>query len=904
MTIRNLERMFEPRSVALIGASRKPGSVGAALARNLLGSGFEGPVMPVNPRYEAIEGVLAYPDVASLPLTPDLAVIATPPPTVPGLIAELGRRGTRAAVVISAGFAEAEGGARLQQALLDAARPHLLRIVGPNCIGLLVPRLGLNASFAPVMPAAGGIAFVAQSGAVATAVLDWAHARGIGFAHVVALGDMADVDFGDLLDWLARDPETTSILLYIEAVRHGRKFMSAGRAAARTKPVVVVKAGRRGAGARAARSHTGALAGSDAVYDAAFRRAGMLRVLQLEELFDAVETLATAPPPRGDRLAIVTNGGGLGVLAADALVEGGGRLSELSPETLARLDAALPPIWSHGNPVDVVGDAGPERYADALRAVLDDPGVDATLALFCPTAIASPKETARATAEVAASRPGAPLLASWLGGAAAEEARPVFAEHCVPSYATPEQAVRGFLQLVCWRRSQEILMETPPSIPEGFVPGTERARETVRAALAAGREWLDAGEVAAVLEAYGVEAVAQQLAGTAEEAAALAAQIGGPVALKIRSPDVVHKSEVGGVELDVPPEAVRARAETLAARLARAQPGARLTGFVVQPMVHRPGSIELIAGAAADAVFGPVILFGQGGTATELVGDRALALPPLNRRLADELISRTRIGRLLPGGRGRPAADRDALALALVRVAQLVCDVPEIVELDVNPLLADARGVIALDARVRAAPFEGEPESRLAIRPYPKELEERLPFEGRSLLLRPIRPEDEPALRSAFAKLTPDEIRMRFFVPLKALSHGLAARLTQLDYDREMALVLIDPGASGGEDLFAVVRLFADPDHERAEFAILVRHDRTGRGLGRLLMERLIAYARSRGIREVFGDVLQENGAMRRLCQTLGFRERRTTTDRGVVRVTLPLAERPGGGRAPARARR
>jgi acetyltransferase len=890
LTIRNLDRLLEPRSVVLVGASRTEGSVGAALVRNLAGGGFVGRLMAIHPEAGGDFGMPTYPDVASLPEAPDLAVIATPAGAVPGLVAELGARGTRAAVVISAGFADAASrrGGELQQALLHAARPHLLRVLGPNCIGLLVPRSGLNASFAPVTPKAGGIAFVAQSGAVATAVLAFAHARGIGFSCVASVGDMADVDFGDLLDWLALDPRTEAILLYVEALRNGRKFLSAARAAGRGKPVLVVKAGHSQAGAHAVRSHTGALAGTDAVYDAAFRRAGMLRVGQLEDLFDAVETLASVAPPAGDRLAIVTNGGGLGVLASDALADGGGRLAALAPATLARLAAALPAAWSGGNPVDLLGDAGPERYAAALAAVLEDPGVDAVLAIHCPTGVGAAAESARAVAEAAAAHPGVPVLASWPG--AADASQRVFAERRVASYATPEQAVRAFLRLHAWRRNRELLMETPPSIPEHFAPDPARARAAARGALAAGREWLDAAEVAEVLAAYGIEAAPLHLAGSPAEAASIAAELGAPVALKVRSPDVLHKTDVGGVALDVPPSAVAAEAEALLARVAAARPGARLEGLAVQPMVHRPGAFELIVGAATDPVFGPVILFGHGGTATELLGDRALALPPLNLCLARELIGRTRIGRLLAGWHGRPGADEDAVALTLIRVAQLVADVAEIGELDLNPLLADARGVLSLDARIRAAPWQGAPEARLAIRPYPKELEEPVSLEdGRKLLLRPIRPEDEPSLRRGFAKLTLEEIRLRFFVPLRGLSHGLAARLTQLDYDREMALVLTEPGAAGTTEIYGVVRLTADPDLERAEFALIVRHDMTGRGLGSLLLRRLVEYARARGIGELYGDVLQDNAPMLRLSRRLGFRETWNAGEGGILRVSRAL---------------
>jgi acetyltransferase len=887
LSIRNFERLFRPRSVALVGASRDEGSVGAVLARNLLRAGFDGPVMPVNPNHAAIEGVLAYPDVASLPIVPDLAVIATPAETVPGIVAELAARGTRAAVVVSAGFGEGgrEAGAALQRALLAAARPHVLRIVGPNCLGVAVPKRGLNATFARLAPAPGRLAFVAQSGAVVTSVLDWAQAQGVGFSHVVSLGDMADVDFGDMLDWLANDVETTAVLLYVEAVTHARKFMSAGRAAARSKPVLVVKAGRNPEGARAAATHTGALAGSDAVYDAALRRAGMLRVWGLEDLFAAVQTLGLAERPRGDRLAIVSNGGGLGVLATDALIQEGGRLAELSPETHAALDAALPPTWSHANPVDLVGDAGAERYAAALGPLLRDPGVDAVLVIHCPTAVVSPTKVARAVIEAGRGERRAALLASWVGDPAGREARRLLGEAGIPSHPTPELAVRAFMELVSFRRNQESLMQTPPSVPEAFSPDPARARAAVARALAAGRSWLGPDELGELLAAYGIPHVQTVFAASPAEAAACARRLGGSVALKLVSPDVTHKTDVGGVALDLAPEAVESAAIAMRERVGKKRPEARVDGFAIQPMARRPGAFELIAGASTDPVFGPVVLFGHGGTAVERTADQAIALPPLNLHLAREAISRTRVSRILAGGRGQPAADVDAVALALVQVAQLVADVPELVELDLNPLLADASGVLALDARARIE--SAQADDRLAIRPYPKELEEIVELGGgRTLLLRPIRPEDEPSLQATFAKLTPEEIRLRFLVPLKTLSHVMAARFTQLDYDREMALVLTDPGPAGRTEIYGVVRLHADPDNDRAEYAILVRHDMTGMGLGVLLMRRILDHAASRGIREVYGDVLEDNATMRKMCRVLGFEES-LTEEPGIVRVVL-----------------
>jgi acetyltransferase len=893
MTIRNLQFLFKPKSVALIGASKQPGSVGAVVARNLFRGGFDGPVMPVNPKYEAVEGVLTYPDVKSLPLVPDLAVIATPPETVPGIIAALSERGTRAAVVITAGFGEGgEGrGAELRQAMLDAGKDRLMRILGPNCLGIIVPGIGLNASFAHIDPLPGRLALVAQSGAMIGAAIDWATSRGIGFSHLVSLGDMADVDFGDMLDYLANDPETRSILLYVEMVTHARKFMSAGRAAARMKPVIVVKAGRRAEGARAAASHTGALVGSDAVYDTAFRRAGMLRVLELEQLFDAVQTLAAARPPRGDRLAILTNGGGAGVLATDALIDLGGRLAELAPQTIDRLDQILPPTWPRANPVDIIGDATPERYAEALDLVMQDQGVDGVVVLNCPTAVTSPEDAAQAVAEVVAKRKEPPVLTSWLGAAAALEARQLFAERKIPTYDTPEDAVGAFMQMVAYRRNQEILMQTPPSLSEELKPDTPAARAIIARAAATGRSWLTEVEGKEILAAYHVPVTPTRLAATPEAAAAIAENLGGPVVLKIVSPDILHKSDVGGVALDLTgPARVQDAAGAMLERMRSAAPEAELLGLAVQPMIRRPGAHELIVGVTTDRQFGPLLLFGHGGTAVEVINDRALALPPLNMHLARELMSRTRIYRLLQGYRDQPPADLDAIASTLVKIAQLVVDIAEIEELDVNPLLADSSGVIALDVRIRVAAASGPPTQRLAICPYPKELEETIHLDdGRALVLRPVLPEDEPAFLRGMAKLTPEEIRLRFFTPIKMLTHVQAARFTQIDYDREMALVLAEPGIPGEAEVFGVVRLTADPDNERAEFAIIVRHDMTGRGLGKLMMRRIIDYATKRGIGEVFGDVLRENTTMLRLCEKLGFTQTRMPEEPGLVRVVLDL---------------
>ena len=866
------------------------GSVGAVLAKNILRSGFRGPVLPVHPEAASLEGVLAYPDVASLPIAPDLAVLATPPETVPALIAQLGKRGTRAAVVISAGFSElGERGQALQQEMLDAARPHLLRVVGPNCLGVQVPRIGLNATFAHITPPEGGLAFLSQSGAIITSVLDWAQPRGIGFSHLLSLGAMADVDFGDLLDHLAADPATTAILLYIEGIEHARKFLSAARIAARMKPVIVIKAGRDAEGARAVASHTGALAGSDRVYEAAFRRVGLLRVRTLEQLFSVVGTLAMTKPPHGDRLAIVTNGGGMGVLATDELAAAGGRLAELSEKTLSGLGEVLPATWSKANPVDIIGDAGPERYAKSVRLTREDPGVDALLVLNCPTGIASSADAARSVIEVAREAPRPPLFVSWVGGPANAEASRLFSEAKIPSYDTPGEAVHTFLSLLRYRNSQKLLMETPPSVPEAFSPDVDSARDKVRRALREGREWLSPAESAEILRAYGMPCVRTEVASSPEEAATVASSMGGPVALKLLSRDVTHKTDVGGVALELEGrDAVLEAANTMAERVRSLQPTVRIDGFILQPMVRRRGVTELIIGASEDPVFGPVLLFGQGGTDVEVIADRAVGLPPLNMRLARELISHTRISRRLSGARGRESVDLDALALGLIRVAQLLVDVPEILELDANPVLADAEGILAVDARVRVGV---QPKAdRLAIRPYPTELEQWIETaDGERFFLRPMRAEDEPSLQRAYAELTPEEIRMRFFTAWKRLSHNVAARLTQLDYGREMAFVLTEPGIAGQTELYAVVRLHADANNERGEFAIIVRHELTGKGLGRKLMEVIIEYARGRGLHTLWGDVLAENRPMLALARRLGFRQTRDAEDPSIVRVTLPL---------------
>ncbi len=895
MSVRNLDKLLRPASVAVFGASPKPDSLGHIALSNLQRAPYQGRLLLVNPRHRELAGLPVYKDVASLPEAPDLAIIATPPATVPGIIAELGARGTRAAVVLGTAFGALDNrGRHLVQAALDAARPYLLRIVGPHSVGLMTPSLGLDASCSPAPALAGDLAFISQSAAMATAVLDWAQPRRIGFSHVVSLGDMADVDFADLIDHLGADVHTRAILLYVEGITAARKFMSAARAAARSKPVVAVKAARFAESLHATRSHAGVLAGSDAVYEAAFRRAGMLRVTSMSELFDAVETLSATKPQTGERLAIVTNGGGPGVLATDALLDQGGRLATLAPATLQRLDAVLPAGWSRDNPIDIVGDAPPQRFSDTLKILLEDRNVDAILLLNAPSSTAEPVQAAQAVIDTVKATPrwqmiGRNVLTAWLGDGLSAPARRLFAEAHVATYSTPDGAVRGFRHRVRYHQNQELLMETPAARPDHLTPDRAIVRAIIDRALQGGRSELDADEIAVVLSAYGIPGPELRLVKDVDEAVAAAAEIGWPVALKIHSPDIDHKTDVGGVAINLGNATrVRNEAQAMLARVATARPEARLGGFIVQAMVARPGAVELIVGIVGDPVFGPLVMFGQGGTMVEFQRDWTLELPPLNESLAHAQIARTRVAQLLGGYRGQPPVDIEAVIDTLLLVAQLAIDHPAVRSFEINPLVADARGVMAVDARLSLArPKARGPTGHLAISPYPQDLEAEVGLpDGTRLFLRPIRPEDEPMIQDMAHHMTPDDMRLRFFTPLRDLPHQLAARLTQIDYDREMALIAFstDHGTALG-----VARYAADPDNARAEYGVAVRSDWKGRGLGYLLMTRLIDLARARGIGALVGEVLRENEPMLQMCRDLGFVLTAQAEDHDVLRVTKPL---------------
>ncbi|MBL8884603.1 MAG: bifunctional acetate--CoA ligase family protein/GNAT family N-acetyltransferase [Hyphomicrobium sp.] len=890
MTVRNLDALFQPRCVALVGASPEPGSVGEKIVRNLLEGGFGGKILLVNPRHREILGQPCYKTIDELPFVPDLAVVATPAQTVPDVVSQLGAKGVRAAVVVSAGLGA------LKQQMLERARPYCLRILGPNGIGLILPLAGLNASFAHRDAPKGTIAFLSQSGALLTTVIDWAAGRDIGFSHVVSLGDMADVDFGDLLDYFAGDMESHAILIYMEALSNAAKFVSAARRAARVKPVIVVKSGRHEAGARAALSHTGALAGSDAAYDAAFRRTGLLRVRTLPDMFAAAEVLARRPKLNGERLTILTNGGGAGVLAVDELQDAGGIVAKLDPETKAKLDAVLPHGWSGANPVDIIGDAGPDRYRVALDVLLEDKSADAILVIQCPTALADPLANAQAVMSEynAQKRDGTlvkPLLTCWLGEGSAHASRALFAKDKVPTFETPSDAITGFMQLVRYARAQQELIQTPDAGPGCDDKDASEVARIIAGVRASGRTMLNAIEAKAVFAAEGIPIaetiVARDVTGVKQAATRILTQNAACV-IKILSPDITHKSDVGGVRLGLEsPEAAAIAAGEMLERVASVKPEARIEGFMVEAMIRRPGAHETIVGMSVDNTFGPMMLFGAGGTAVEVIADRALALPPLDDVLARQMIKETRISKLLAGYRDRLPADMAALSNVLVRVSRLIVRHPEIRELDINPLIVDEKGVLALDARIRVAGENEEPRMALSIRPYPSQWETRFDIAGvGEVMVRPVRPEDERLYEMFFAKMSPEDVRMRFFTPRVALSHHFLARLTQIDYAREMAFVALAPGSG---ELLGVVRLVLDPDLVNGEYGILLRSDQKGRGLGWRLMQHLITYARAEGIKQITGLVLSENTTMIEMARRLGFKMHVSDEDPEVVEVRLDL---------------
>jgi acetyltransferase len=889
MGVRNLGSLFKPQSIAVIGASNRESSAGFRYMHNLLAGGFSGPIMPVNPKHTAVTGVLAYKDVASLPVVPELSILCIPDSAVVTEAERLAARGCKAAIVFSADFAQRRTAEplHLRERFAEIRAKYGMRVLGPSSLGVMVPGNNLNASplFAPPLP--GRVAFVTQSVSLASAVVDWSRTHGIGFSHLISLGEAADVDFGDLLDYLGSDPTTRAILLYIESIRQRRNFMSAARAAARNKPVLAIKSGRSNLAAQAAMTHTGALAGADHVYDAAFSRAGMLRVYELEEMFAAAETLGRIAPPRDSSLAILTNGGGIAVVAADELSQQDGTLAELSKDTIAKLDEQIVYGWSRSNPVDIHSYAPLENYRVAMEALLTCPEISTLLVMHAPTSLSPPQELADEIIRSATQHRGKSVMTCFVGGERMEPARKQLRDAGLPSYETPHGAIRAFSHLIRYRRNQEMLMETPSEAPTPS-NAAQNARAAVDAAMKAGLKLLDENTAREVLGAYGIPFVESGFAANPAAAGRLADKFGGMVALKLVSPDIVHKSDYHGVALDLSGAfEVERAAHRMIEQLARTNPNFTVAGFTVQRMADRPFAQELIVGVSTDPIFGPVIMFGQGGTAVDVVGDFSIGLPPLNTNLAGAMINQTRVKKLLDGYRDHPRANIEAICTTLVMVSQLVVDIPEIRELDINPFFADAEGVLAVDCRIRVAECK-DGQGRLAIRPYPQRLEEIVKLRtGRKVLLRPIRPEDEPNHHRFVASLTEEDLRFRFFGQIHSLPHSEMARLTQIDYDRDMAFIAVTIDTDEPETI-GVVRAMSALDNETAEFAVVVRPDQKGNGLARALMQKMIAYSRGRGTGALVGQVLTDNRRMIAFVESLGFR-RTKLVDHDIVEMVLDL---------------
>ena len=874
MTTRYLDAFFKPETITLIGGG---GDRDVLLARNLMRGGFRGPVMPVDAQRWALEGALTYPDVASLPLTPTLAVITRPAPDVPRLLLELGKRGTRAALIVSEwrGLSPLER-TRLSQAILDVAQPYGLQVLGPGSQGFHIPAAHLNVSLnhQPLLP--GQIALISESGTITQTALDMGNHYGFGFSYLIHLGESLDVDLADLLDYLAGDYHTRAILLYIEQIGDARKFLSAARRAARLKPVIVLKPRRFPEEP------------DDAVYAAAFRRAGLLRVDDSDELLQMVEVLKAAKRVRNDRLAILSNSSSMSLLATDTLYHFGGRLAQFSEATQRGLEPLID-AQALLNPVDLGDPADAKAYGQALDLLLADPGVDGVLVIKTPSAFSPTEPVAEAVIERLAHSPRA-ILASFPGPRTGAAARRRLLDRQAPTYEAPSAAVQAFMRIVQYQRNQALLMETPPSLPEAFTPDVATARAILARALAEGRRRLDEAEALQLLSAYGLPVIDTWLAQSPDEAAAIAAERDGPLVLKILAPEVAHPALLGGMASVLStPDAVRQAATERLARLREVAPAARCRGFILQPMTARDGAYELTLGVRSGGRFGPVIYFGQGGPDAVAIDDLAYGLPPLNLHLAREIMAQTRIYQRLRYSLLR-RANLNALALALVKISQMVIDLGELAALDINPLWSHAQGLLALDAQIEVAPAVGDPAQRLAIRPYPKALEEtfRLP-NGQTLLLRPVLPEDEPALHHLVARASPDDLRRRFFQPIRELSHEMAATLTQIDYHREMALVAVGPGLPGQAVIYGLINLSADPNSDRAEYSIIVDRAMMGLGLGHGLMRRIIDYARARGIGEIYGEVLQENQPMLRLNRMLGFAVHADPDDPSLKHVVLKL---------------
>ena len=887
-----LSSLFEPSSIAIFGASTRPDSVAALVLNNIVSAGYSGKIFPVNPKYSKLGSLRCYKNLEQITNPPDLAIIATPANTVPSIMENCGKFGVKAAIVLSAGFREAgEEGKQLEQATVEIARRYNIRFVGPNCLGLIRPAIGLNATFAKGSVRKGNLALVSQSGALCTAILDWAESRSIGFSAVASLGISVDIDFGEILDYLVADVKTHSILLYVEGVNNARAFMSGLRAAARVKPVIVVKAGRHQAGVKAAISHTGALIGADDVFDAALRRAGVVRGMHVGDLFAAATVLAHGINIHGDNLAIITNGGGPAAMACDKASDLDIPLVELTNETIAKLNQLLPPMWSHGNPVDVLGDADEERYAKATEVVLKDNNTHGVLLMLTPQAMTKPLAVAERIVELAAQSPK-PVITCWMGDNQVQEARVLFSQSGIPTFRLPETAIQGFSYLTNFHRNQKLLLQTPGPLSDNKKPDIDGAQLIIDNALSERRFILSEAESKAVLAAFHIPVVQTVNAHSANEAVVAAQSMGFPVALKINSKQITHKSDIGGVALNIThAAAVQNTFNQLVTSAKSLRPDADIEGVVVEPMVSSSDGRELLVGIIRDPVFGPVITFGSGGTAVELLADRAVALPPLNSLLTKDMISRTRVAKMLASYRKMPAVNIQALEDVLLRISEMACELPAIKELDINPLLADSQGVVAVDARIVVDRYYSDAGhyAHTAIHPYPAHLQNTCILAGGvTCLIRPIRPEDADMEQEFVLGLSDKTRHYRFMNSVKHLTPDMLARFTQIDYDREMAFVAVIKKNNKDREI-GVCRYIINNDGDTCEFAIVVADEWQGKGLAHKLMESLLECARYRGLKEMVGDVLADNAAMQNLARKSGFSVKPNPDDATTVIIRKKL---------------
>jgi len=887
-----LKPLFEPESIALFGASERANSVGAVVLRNLLEGKFRGTIFPVNPKHDSVQGQRCYRSVDEIGHSIDLAVVAAPAPAVPGIIEDCGRRGIRFAVILSAGFREiGRQGRELEDQVMSIARRYGLRFVGPNCLGIMRPKTGFNATFNKGGAYPGKLALVSQSGALCTAILDWAYSQEIGFSSVISMGISADIGFGEVLDYLLYDRQTESILLYIEGIGSARTFISGLRAAARVKPVMVVKVGRHESGAQAALSHTGAMVGSDDVFDAALRRAGVVRGARISDLFNVATVLESGQRAKGERLAIVTNGGGPAAVASDRASDLGIPLAQLAPETIAQLDALLPATWSHGNPVDIIGDASAERYVSAIRICQQDPNTDGLLVILAPQAMTDPLMVARGVVDLAG-QSRKPLLTCWMGGEQVQAGRDFLAHADIPGFRTPESAVEGFSYLTNFYRNQQLLLQTPGPMRLDHKPDVAGARLIIESVLAEQRTLLTELESMALLASFRIPAVHAGLARSPTEALMLAESIGFPVVMKVYAPQISHKSDVGGVRLGITNAAdVQKTYREIVESVREQKPDANVVGVVVETMYNDSNGRELLVGLKRDPVFGPAVLFGAGGTAAEVLRDRAVALPPLNHLLAEDMITRTRVAKTLGAFRRMPPAAVEEIVQVLLRVSEMACELPQIKELDINPLMVNETGVVAVDARVviEHYPAGRSPYQHMAIHPYPSHLfsKQQLP-EGTTLVIRPIRPEDAEIERAFVRQLSPESKYFRFMYNLTELTPEMLARFTQIDYDREMALIAVLEDDQRETEI-GVARYIINADKVSCEFAIVVDDKWRRRGIAGHLMDKLIECARDRGLEIMEGYVLQDNKEMINFCKTMDFAIEHDPEDRHVMRVRKRL---------------